>query len=71
MTDADTTHWREPTTQKYLEAKASLPEDLHPHFAWAVQWYNFYAWQFHHTWAISYVVLAAMVKEGFRYRPVA
>lgn len=63
----DTKEWKEPTSAKYLEAKASLPEELIPHFKWAVQWYRFYALLIHNTYMVSYPVLAAMVKEGFRY----
>lgn len=59
--------WKEPTTQKYLDAKAALPEELVPHFVWAVQWYQFYALRIHNTYMISYAVLSEMVKEGFRY----
>lgn len=57
----------EPTTQKYLDAKASLPEELVPHFMWAVEWYRFHALCLHNTYMVSYPVLAAMVKDGFRY----
>ena len=69
MTD-EPTKWEEPTTEKYIAAKVSLPEELHPHFTWSVQWYQFHARSISNSRMINYAVLAAMVKDGFRYAGV-
>ena len=61
------TEWKEPTTPKYLEAKASLAADLLPHFFLTVQWYQYHARQIYNSGMISYAILAAMVQDGFRY----
>ena len=60
-------HLAEPTrSQKHNLARDSLPEDLRPPFDALVADYIFYALIHHRTRLVSYLILADLVRAGWR-----
>jgi len=56
----------EPRSAKHERARNSLPEDLRPVFDDFVAGYWFVATKFHGSPFVSYIVLAEMVRAGWR-----
>jgi len=53
-------------TQKHEEARNSLPPDLFEPFDNLVQQYQFFATKHHRAPFVSYVVLADLIRSGWR-----
>ena len=53
-------------TEKHEQARSSLPDELLPVFDTFVSDYKFYATKHHGSPFVSYIVLAEMVKAGWR-----
>ena len=56
----------EPRTPKHEEARNSLPEELRPIFDEFVADYKFHAAVRHGAPYVSYIVLADMIRSGWR-----
>jgi len=54
-------------TEKHEQARNSLPDELKPIFDEFVADYKFAAEQYHGKPYVSYIVLAEMVKVGWRH----
>lgn len=55
-----------PRSEKHEQARSSLPEELRPIFDDFVDDYRFAATKHHGSPFVSYMVLAEMVKAGWR-----
>jgi hypothetical protein len=56
----------QPKSEKYQQARAALPEELRPVFDDFVTDYKFAGMKHHGSPFVSYIILAEMVKMGWR-----
>ena len=56
-----------PRTEKHETARNSLPQELVPVFDALVKYYKYFATVHHRSPFVSYVVLAELVKAGWRH----
>lgn len=53
-------------SEKYIEARDSLPQDLRPIFEELVEQYAFHTTKLYGSGYVAYKVLAALVVDGWR-----
>lgn len=51
---------------KYIEARATLPEELHPIYEQLVEEYAFFTMQHYGQGYVAYKVIASLVGNGWR-----
>ena len=54
------------TSPKFLKARESLPEELRPIYEQMVDQYSFYALKHYGRAWVAYMVIAELVKDGWR-----